>query len=249
MRRGRRSVGFRLGTITGVCLAALIAGCASITPTSLSRPQQKAGRSIAVGAEGRAQVGDPILAEFSYMAQPGMVTRENFAMSIGFASVRIAAGALLVQAEVGGSPAYCTVQPAYFVVGEARSVCLFDTRGQGRFELLYVVGTISSIRYTVDIPYSSGEVVAGSDGFKYELIYEGRDRDSIRLSYREFLRDLARPAFQQEVVYTLNPQGATQVSFKSVRLEILAADNNGLRYRLLHGFTDAADTKGAAAGS
>ena len=50
--------------------------------------------------------------------------------------------------------------------------------------------------------------------------------------------DLARPAFQQDLHYTLEPSGPTEVSFRGARIRILSADNNTIHYELLSGLHD-----------
>ena len=78
--------------------------------------------------------------------------------------------------------------------------------------------------------------MAGS-GSRTELLYQGLDRGVVRLSFREFVNELARPAFTQELTYTLEPGGrATTISFRRVRIEILSASNNEIRYRVIAGF-------------
>jgi hypothetical protein len=73
----------------------------------------------------------------------------------------------------------------------------------GRFTTAYVVGTLASTKLDVDVPYTVREEAIGS-GFKYELLYQGFDRGVARVTYREYLADLARPAFQQDLTYTLS---------------------------------------------
>lgn len=64
-----------------------------------------------------------------------------------------------------------------------------------------------------------------------ELVYSGAGGGVLRLLYREFADDMARPAFTQEVTYDLAPTGAdTVASFKGVRLRVRDAGNAGLRY-------------------
>lgn len=84
------------------------------------------------------------------------------------------------------------------------------------------------------IPYEIKENILG-EGFKMELLYQGVADDVLRLSYREFNESLARPAFQQELTYTLSEEGSTEVSFRSLRIEVVSGDNSELRYRVLQG--------------
>lgn len=67
--------------------------------------------------------------------------------------------------------------------------------------------------------------------FRRELIYSGISGSTVTLSYREFSRDFARPAFTQDLKYDLS-QGTT-IGYKGARFEVIKADNVSLRYRVL----------------
>jgi len=65
-------------------------------------------------------------------------------------------------------------------------------------------------------------------------MYSGRVGNRLRISYREFLNDLARPAFQNEAEYDLDESNI--ISYQGARLEIIRADNNGIVYKVLKSF-------------
>lgn len=71
----------------------------------------------------------------------------------------------------------------------------------------------------------------GSEGFRKELVYSGVAQGTISLEYREFINDMARPAFSQTLRYDLN-EGRT-IGFRGARFEILDANNISVRYRVL----------------
>ena len=73
-------------------------------------------------------------------------------------------------------------------------------------------------------------------GFKQDLIYNGRVGDSAGFIYREFVRDMARPAFTQDAVYDLSESRI--FGFKSLRIEVLSASNTKIRYRMIEPFRD-----------
>lgn len=70
--------------------------------------------------------------------------------------------------------------------------------------------------------------------FRQELIYQGRSGTSIRISYREFSGDLARPAFTQDLTFDISEDRV--IGAKGARVEILDATNTSVRYRLLQPF-------------
>ncbi len=68
-------------------------------------------------------------------------------------------------------------------------------------------------------------------GFKRELIYSGKSKGTVSLQYREFVNDLARPAFSQELSYDLAE--GNEIGYKGARFLILKATNVILRVKLL----------------
>ncbi len=71
-------------------------------------------------------------------------------------------------------------------------------------------------------------------GFWQELIYNGKSGDSVKFLYREFTNEVARPAFDQVVEYDL--KDGTTIGFKGARLDILAATNTNISYKVIAHF-------------
>jgi hypothetical protein len=139
---------------------------------------------------------------------------------------------------VGGKASWCTQQAAFFSLGDNRPVCFYEQPGNpGSFDRVWIARYLESTG-TFDIQpirYASSKDIAGG-GFKSELLYEGVSGGTLRLSYREYIDSLARPAFQQELTYTLSPTPPTDIAFRGVRISVDAADKNSIRYRVLSGF-------------
>jgi hypothetical protein len=68
-------------------------------------------------------------------------------------------------------------------------------------------------------------------GFQRELIYSGVAQSTISLLYREYLNDMVRPAYIQDLKYD-STKGSV-VGFKGARVEILGADNTSVTYRVI----------------
>jgi hypothetical protein len=58
--------------------------------------------------------------------------------------------------------------------------------------------------------------------FRRELVYSGKSGSTLRVTYREYVNDLARPAFYQELSYDLNE--SSEIVFK------LRADSASLMF-------------------
>ena len=87
--------------------------------------------------------------------QPAVGTRlAPFNAQIGLNRISVPSGSRLLAASVDGKPAFCTTQPAWFAIGEARRVCFTDDARSGYLSHYYVLGTLRSLTYDANIPYS-----------------------------------------------------------------------------------------------
>lgn len=80
------------------------------------------------------------------------------------------------------------------------------------------------------------ELHQGDKGFQQTLIYSGRFGDKIRVGYREFSNNLARPAFYNDVEYDLSQSNV--IGYKGAKLEILKADNVSITYKVQSNFPE-----------
>lgn len=66
--------------------------------------------------------------------------------------------------------------------------------------------------------------------FRQELIYNGKSSSTIKMSYREFKDDFARPAFTQELSYDLAE--SKTVGFRGMNIEVVEATNSHIKYTI-----------------
>lgn len=98
-------------------------------------------------------------------------------------------------------------------------------------EVSYVSNLGGVIKETSGRTASFSEITieeVDSRNFRQDFIYNGRNQTDLFFSYREFKNDLARPAFRQDVRYLLSDMD--EIGFKSLRLQILDATNQQLKY-------------------
>lgn len=69
------------------------------------------------------------------------------------------------------------------------------------------------------------------NSFRAQILYSGLSGNTIKTVYREFVEDLARPAFSQELQYNLDESKI--ISYKSVRIEILKATNTQIDFKVI----------------
>lgn len=71
--------------------------------------------------------------------------------------------------------------------------------------------------------------------FQKDFIYNGRVGNSLKFTYREFIDDLARPAFTQDLQYDLTESDV--IGFKDARIKITDATNTTLKYKVINGLS------------
>jgi uncharacterized protein YceK len=74
-----------------------------------------------------------------------------------------------------------------------------------------------------------------SETVRMELIFSGVSGSTLRLTYREYVNDLARPAFFQELTYE---RDTTEIQFRNTRIRIIEIKGSTLRYVLIYIPTD-----------
>jgi hypothetical protein len=67
--------------------------------------------------------------------------------------------------------------------------------------------------------------------FSQQLIYSGKTGSTIRIAYREFSSNLARPAFYQELTYDLSESKI--LTFRSTKIEVISATNSEITFSIL----------------
>jgi len=78
-------------------------------------------------------------------------------------------------------------------------------------------------------PLKEGFPLHGS--FRAEILYNGLFDENISLSYREFVNDFAQPSYFQDLSYNLGKD--SHISFRSIRIEIMEATNQYIRFQVL----------------
>jgi hypothetical protein len=104
-------------------------------------------------------------------------------------------------------------------------ICVHDKDGDG--DLDKIAGFFGNI----GVPYIKSVARFPFDGgFRTELLYLGLANGVLRMQYREFVDDLARPAFSQDLTYQVVDL-PTILTFQSLQLEVTEAGNSGIAYR------------------
>jgi hypothetical protein len=104
----------------------------------------------------------------------------------------------------------------------------------GTLALNYGYGHKTSNTIKKDIAETKTIRLISDKTFKQEFIYGGKVGTSAKFTYREYIDDLARPSFSQEVQYDLND--GSIIGFKGLKIEILEINNLEVKYKVLSHF-------------
>ena len=230
-------------TLCIICSIALLAACASVSSVP-SGPRLVSGERPAVGEQTIARVGDDIYSTFNYYeidVPAASVLSAPVKRSFVLQTIDAPVGAAL---EINKDGEHCTVEKVLIdpLVGPHESVCFRDTNGDGKFD--QVGATPGLIRFWKDLDVPVGfeqraarstqisEIDAG--GFKRELIFQGVDGATLRVQYREYIDNMARPAFSQDLTYPIS-KGKAEIVFKSLTISVQVIEPTQIHYSVLEG--------------
>lgn len=218
-----------------------LSGCATVSVLEVNKPaEERVGKVPALEVVSTASVGNAVFSQFRYWSRTGFRMKDAYQNSGLLGKYNVLEGEFLFKAAIDGQTVYCTERKAYsdHLAGPISTACFVDPSESGQFK--EVKARPGMIWLNTDISdtvrYERSELITPkSDAFKYELLYQGTSKGVLRFSYREYVNDMARPSFFQDVSYDVNSY-PTEIGFKSVRIEVLGTDNAGIRYRVLSGF-------------
>lgn len=225
-----------------VLFSLLLAGCASpsINVTEFSVVDEKVGKAPTIGIQATAPVGGVMYKQFKYWSKTGYRIQKPFSIGLGFGKIAVSEGDFVAKANLHGESVYCAEKLAYIdpLAGPFGAACFIDADNDGRFEAVKAAHGVYWFKKNISPPLAyekSEHIIPRTDSFKYELLYQGVSNKSLRLFYREYLNDFARPAFFQDVSYDFTAKPTT-VTFRTVKIEVINADNIQIVYRVLSGF-------------
>jgi hypothetical protein len=186
-----------------------------------------------VGTEMTAYVGD-------HMVEKGLIAEQSvlvIANTIDGSTYDIPAGTYLqIGADkiqnfystvtIGGN---YSVKPA-LLADPAKAISVKKGLGQDVCVItLYGVSSCFKGQYA-----RKRQLAESAKSFQQTLIYSGRVGDKINIGYREFSKDIARPAFNNDVEYDLSTSKV--IGYKGALIEVIKADNSSITYKLIRNF-------------
>lgn len=119
--------------------------------------------------------------------------------------------------------------------------CLVDTQGNGEFDKSMFANRLkffplaNPVKYIVE---NKIETIVEKSEFKQEVLYQGYTKGTIKISFREFIKDMARPAFTQDISYDQLSDGTFFIAFKDLRIKVYKATNSDITYEVVKPFSD-----------
>jgi hypothetical protein len=99
----------------------------------------------------------------------------------------------------------------------------------------YLCSEIEPLKQGIDYIEASARKIA-EPTFKREIIYTGKSKNELTFQYREFINNMARPAFNQELKFDITDDKI--IGYKGARFEVLSAGNTIIKYKVLRHFSD-----------
>lgn len=214
-------------------LMSFLVGCA--TPVYNYRPVSTEISEPPLNVVSIAQVGDILVRQGTYFEKDAILLLD--AVPVGLLSpYTLARGHYVKQGEDAETEFYL---PSNKDGGRIEKSLLADppkiVQAYKAIQKLCVVTIFNVAACKSDAQFSRVKQQSESvDSFQQALIYSGRVGNKIRIGYREFSSNLARPAFNNEAEYDLTD--SKTIGYKNAKIEILEATNESIKYRVLRNF-------------
>jgi hypothetical protein len=187
-----------------------------------------------LGTPAIVSVGDTVYEKSHLTVLPAYVVDQSFSGKNVFARVTVSPGDKFVQIPSKSNLKACRSPSVDAFLKKLYDACLYDDNGDGTFDRYGGNEVQGGKRLTTPMPYKPSEFInPTSDALKQTVIFLGSTKDSLRLSYREFINDMARPAFTEEYTFPLSTTFPQTISFKSVKLSVTSIDGEGLHYSIV----------------
>ncbi|HMN13753.1 MAG TPA: hypothetical protein PKD55_15685 [Bellilinea sp.] len=220
-----------------LCIGAAVTGCA--TPKYNYAPKTESISEPPLNTVVTVQVGDHMVRQGSVTEHDAILVKTPITVG-AFSAYTITPGYFKKTGEDEGSEYY--IPYAGKDSGAVSKNPISDPWKSIEYaKTINEIGIITVFNLHVMVPADGVSRVKKSfesdDSFQQTLIYSGKVGNKIRLGYREFSNNLARPAFNNDVEYDLNESNV--VGYKGARIEIIEANNQYIKYKLLQNFKSA----------
>jgi hypothetical protein len=210
-----------------ILLGAFFAASAS---AGIEKVEERIVSEPAAGQQRTVSVGSPILERSRSLLIEETVISVDEKMKGGrwVLPLTITPEETLTQVESKAKFKACTRQ--------GNGPCGLDDDGDGVFDRMAQDDMSLAIKLKKPVRYTTRRQTSVRDdpkNFKQILLYAGAAGDTLRLSYREFSNDMARPAFTEDLSIPLARNFPQMVAVKDIKLRLYGIDGMGLRYEIV----------------
>ncbi len=213
----------------------MIGGCASGQTNFKHKDfNRKTGEIPQKDILSSAYTGDAIYQLFDYITPVESVKfANNYSQRFSLAKLNIGSHNILYSIDKNNYVMYCSEEKVIKQIGSSDFACFVDSDNDGLFDSFSNKFSLvwTKIKNPMEAQYEIVDMKMKS-GFKREIISNGISNNTINLEYREYKDSIARPAFYQNLKYEFNRE-ETQIRYKDVKIQILSANNNEIRYIIL----------------
>lgn len=201
-----------------LCIATLAA-----VPAQAALPQSTTEEAIrpTIGETTTREVGEPMFEMELVARTPGIRVGRGVPVPGPLGGKVIFEVDEIPAVNTGRNPTYCGP-------GELRPVLSFPVRDDSICVTAAQLAKGGAVYPQVMI------TTVSPTNLRQQLLYQGRSGSTVRVSYREFLGDLSRPAFTQDLTFDLSTDPI--IGVKGSRAEILEATNTQVTFRLIQPF-------------
>lgn len=217
---------------------ALLIAAIILSAVPATAAERKVGQKPEPGVETTVTVGTPLLEKFNMVTVTVPRLRDDLKVPLGIQGQIVVPSGAQFRVVRDKPLKACTVAEDTYVdhiVGPRGAACLQDVDSDGAFDK----ASAESVMFTTKklqppAPYDLVDTpaAAGSDYFRQSLVYLGAAQGVLRLSYREFSHDMARPAFTEELSFPLEATYPQIIAWRDTRITLLGISNAGLQYRI-----------------
>jgi hypothetical protein len=218
-------------------LALTFAGC--VSPVQNYQPEATKISEPALGSTNAAQVGEEMLKQGKFWERDAIRLSESIKFGM-FGAYTMSPGFYVKTGDDAESAFYLPAQGRDG--GEIIKAALADPwkavqlMKDGKRIAVVTVFNVA-VREDAKGVSKTKWLALSDDSFQQTLIYSGRVGGKIKVGYREFSNNQARPAFNNDVEYDLTE--SMTIGYKGARLEVLEATNQLIRYKVLQNFNQA----------
>lgn len=177
------------------------------------------------------EIGESLIDNETGFFLPAIVASESMDAGEGMYKTQVKKGELFLHKEFTSEyDFYYSVdnpKNGIALAKDSRNDGVMVSDGMGGYRIYDVK---ERIKYTKNTYHDTSK-----DYYKQQFIYNGKSGSTLKFTYREFINDLARAAFTQELQYDTNE--SSTIGMKGLRLEVLKTTNTNIEYKILSNFT------------